>query len=1405
MFAFSLSTAVSAQEEWITPSEEDAILAAQARIGGDVSVGIELVDEPTAVVFQKALKGGADKGSANAQAKKRLGKIKAEQARLRNELRRVNAEIFFETQRTFNGFGAHVSAAAVDELRNLAGVKSVHLLAPHTPTNAGSVPFIGAPAAWVAGSGANSGTGIRIGIIDSGIDYIHTNMGGPGAGYAANNTKIVGDTPGIFPGAKVAGGWDFAGDTYDAGGATAAIRTPVPDPDPMDCGGHGSHVAGSAAGYGVRPDGSTYPGPYDGTTPFGSLKIGPGVAPGAQLYALRVFGCSGSTLLTVAAIEWATDPNGDGDFSDRLDVVNMSLGAAFGSSFDASTVATQNASLAGVIMVVAAGNNGDTHYTVGSPGTAARAVTVAASQDDGMPGLRVNGPAAIAGLKPMGKSSGWGGALTDPGVTADVVATVPADACNTVTNLAAVAGKIAFIDRGGTAPGGAACGFELKAKNAQNAGAVGVIIGNVPTSANPLVPITMGASAIGGVTIPAAQLGLGAANEIRAQLASGLVNATLLRSATASLPAIGDLAASFSSRGIRRGDNVLKPDISAPGVAIESTLVGSGTNAFDNNGTSMATPHVAGMMALLRQLHPDWSVEELKALAMNTAAHDLFLGINQAPPRYGVARAGAGRANLGSASSASVVAMNTQGDGSVSVSFGAVEVVGTYSATKTIQVVNKGAVDETYNVSLFTTTDVPGVSYSLPGGGSITVGAGETVTLPVQLSATASAMTHALDPTMSATQTNTGGTVLNRTYLSEESAYVVLTPSAGPTLRVPVHAVVRPASAMATTQTAFALAGASGTTPLNLAGSHVNMGTTLPVQQRSLVSAFELAGTSPNITAASSAARRAADIKAVGVSSDAKQRGTTTGAVIYFGISTHGKWSTLFDVEFDIFIDRNRDGVEDVVFFNTTQSNGQNRLDVHGTSVLTLPAQTTVPGSVFSFVGGVNPSLDTVPYNSNVIVLAVRAQDLGVTAATGRFNYRITTFARGLSGSVDTFRGSYDPLRPGLNFNVGFTGAPLFLDLNGGAFNVAYNTADHAANASQGILLLHHYNADGARDQILPATQPTATTTAVAAAAGQYSDVVTLSASVSPSSFFDQPISGTVAFSVDGTPVGSAAVDASGNASLAYTISGGAGGHTISATFTSSSAFYLGSSGSGSLSVSHENADVAPSAGNPGSVQVTAPGGNANFSLSADITEVADGSLGNIGLASPVTVTLTPIGPGSAITQTASLGVNGTTLTASAAFANVPVNVYDVTFSIGGSFYTGGASSVVAVFDPSLGNVTGGGTLFVNGVRASFGLNVKYQKNGNAQGQILYVEHRPTGVVKVKSNAVGTLSIAGNTAIVLGKATVSTGSGNHDFRLIVVDNGEPGSSDQLGLTITGMPDLTFDPITLSGGNVQVPK
>src|SRR5262249_40601720 len=138
---------------------------------------------------------------------------------------------------------------------------------------------------------------------------------------AANTSKTaIGDSP-DFPSAAIAGGKDFAGDAY------TGLNTPAPDPDPMDCIGHGTQVAGIVAGRGGKDDGTTLTGPYDTNVPFSTMKIGPGVAPQAKLYDLKVYGCTGSTHLVPQAIDWALDPDQNGNQSDHLDVLLLSSGS----------------------------------------------------------------------------------------------------------------------------------------------------------------------------------------------------------------------------------------------------------------------------------------------------------------------------------------------------------------------------------------------------------------------------------------------------------------------------------------------------------------------------------------------------------------------------------------------------------------------------------------------------------------------------------------------------------------------------------------------------------------------------------------------------------------------------------------------------------------------------------------------------------------------------------------------------------------------------------------------------------------------------------------------------------------------------------------------------------------------
>ncbi len=340
------------------PTAKGKITAPQRSLSGEVEVFVRL-DVPSVAELNidsmKRTGKMADKSTQRKQARK----VTAQQKKILKTLSSYGAKEQSSLKVGANGIRIKVDAASLAEIRALSGVRSVSPVTRHELDNAQSVPWIGSQDFW---DSIGTGEGISVGIIDTGIDYQHMNFGGDGTDS--------------FPTAKVVGGWDFSGDAYNASDPDNDI--PIPDDDPLDCNGHGSHVAGTAAGIGVP-----------GGVPD---VIGPGVAKGADLYALRVFGCGGSTTLTSDAIEWAMDPNGDGDMSDHLDVINMSLGSTWGTPDDPSAIATNNAAELGIIVATSSGNSGDVPYITGAPGVASKAISTAASTKGGdVPGIDVFG------------------------------------------------------------------------------------------------------------------------------------------------------------------------------------------------------------------------------------------------------------------------------------------------------------------------------------------------------------------------------------------------------------------------------------------------------------------------------------------------------------------------------------------------------------------------------------------------------------------------------------------------------------------------------------------------------------------------------------------------------------------------------------------------------------------------------------------------------------------------------------------------------------------------------------------------------------------------------------------------------------------------------------------------------
>lgn len=593
---------------------------------------------------------------------------------------RANITIMGSYTKVLNGFMASVPAKDVSYIRSLPGVLSVTRAPEHEIDLATSVPLINADAVWTLGDTGYTGESVTVAVIDTGIDYTHAMFGtfGDPEAYAANDPDII--EAGSFPTPKVIGGYDFAGTAYNAGG-TGSQLIPVPDPDPLDQNGHGTHVSSTAAGL--------------------DAGFGSGVAPGASLYALKVFGASGSTNLVVDAIEWAMDPNGDGYITDHVDVINMSLGSSFGPAdkTDPEYIAVEAANTMGVFVVCSSGNAGNVNYVTGSPGNTDSTLSVAASTT-GLETSPYIGYNNDANKIPYTTSPNR---FTST-INTELVAVDSVDGAGTgqlclTSSVGNLSGKIALIVRGG-------CTFAEKINNAAALGAVGAIIYNNTTGIIGLLT--------DGSSLPAASIiqSDGLILKALAPLQISIGPDTRVTTFVSTSPA--DSIASFSSRGPRGYDSMLKPDITAPGYAIFAADIASGNQGVGMSGTSMASPHMAGVVALMKQAHPNWSNEQIKSALMNTAVDLVDAASRQIP------RQGSGRVDALAAVNTNVIA--TADPKLVSMNWGLIEVTAdTYTSVKTVNLRNFGSAPVTLDVaSLFTSATVAGATLT-PDVASVTI------------------------------------------------------------------------------------------------------------------------------------------------------------------------------------------------------------------------------------------------------------------------------------------------------------------------------------------------------------------------------------------------------------------------------------------------------------------------------------------------------------------------------------------------------------------------------------------------------------------------------------------------------------------------------------------------------------
>jgi minor extracellular serine protease Vpr len=577
-----------------------------------------------------------------------------------------------------NGMKVDIARSEIAGLSSLPGVVQVVGVPKYSIKNVVSVPFIGAPEVWQGAPGFR-GEHVKIAIIDTGVDYTHANFGGPGTVKAfldAKATSTAPADPALFgPNApKVKGGTDLVGDDYNADIPTSV---PMPDPNPLDCAGHGSHVSGTATGFGVTNDGATYHGPYDEAAYAAGFGIGPGVAPLADLYMVRVFGCTGTTQVVTEAIDWAVHND--------MDVISMSLGGAYGSGTSSDAIAADNASKAGIIVVASAGNAGPAPYVDGAPAAANRAISVAA----------MNARPFLANGVHIALSSGGGAngveanslKLPTGSVPALILTktlptgTVLSLGCKATDFPASAAGALVIISRG-------TCSFDLKVSNAQLAGAVALgVVNNGTGFFNPLID---------QATIPFIEL-------LKSDTATFLAAPSPISAsvAPANIPDVTfKLAASFSSGGPRTGDGALKPNVAAPGVNVFSTAVGTGTGGFFDSGTSMAAPHVAGVAALAVQAHKVWHEPSLREAVVQTASPSAVLDFAPRIEGAGVVQA------VGA--TATQVTVHGDEDGSLGLmSFGVAEFTRDFREERDLIVRNHGRRPATFTATANSAGGVP--------------------------------------------------------------------------------------------------------------------------------------------------------------------------------------------------------------------------------------------------------------------------------------------------------------------------------------------------------------------------------------------------------------------------------------------------------------------------------------------------------------------------------------------------------------------------------------------------------------------------------------------------------------------------------------------------------------------------
>ena len=521
------------------------------------------------------------------------------------------ARVTGEFEVAFHGLSLDLGGTPIAELRSAPDVLAVGYENIYSPMDGGDpgLATIDALAGWAAAGAASTadpatwaGFGVQVAVIDSGIDVAHPCF--DGSGYPITGITDRGNVARVTE--KVVVSKVFGGSAASAASA----------------GSHGTHVAGTIA---CELD---TPAAVDGVTIPHAVS---GVAPGAQLGDYNVFpgGTSARSETVLAALDEAAE--------DGMDVISLALAAPANGNRDLVGLAVDALDRSGIVVAVPAGNGGPGAFTLGSPGSASRALTAGATSLGHGMFVPVQagdlGVAAVPGDFPLPEGPleaelgvVWSG--EDLGLACDARV------------MPELEGRIALIGRGG-------CPFGTKVSHAEEAGARGVLIVNDRPGAIPM-------AAPRGATIPAVMVG---AEDLEALLRLDGWPVTL--GALAHLDVgQGDTLLEFSSSGPTLVGHRVKPDLVAPGSGVLSAVPGG----WDfRDGTSMAAAHVAGAAAVLVAARPGWEAWQVRSAIVNTAergvvdhAANANANANANADGEDVLRVGAGLLDLGAAATATV-------------------------------------------------------------------------------------------------------------------------------------------------------------------------------------------------------------------------------------------------------------------------------------------------------------------------------------------------------------------------------------------------------------------------------------------------------------------------------------------------------------------------------------------------------------------------------------------------------------------------------------------------------------------------------------------------------------------------------------------------------------------------------